>query len=97
MENDNRVYNLKIVSLQELGKLTGHISKSQRVVEIKNNEIVRDWPSARKAAKDLFVSYQTVMDYCNNKVKFPMFNLMWEDDYFDKVLEPFSWDHRKEK
>lgn len=97
MENDNRVYNLKIVSLQELEKLTGHISKSQRVVEIKNNEIVRDWPSARKAAKDLFVSYQTVMDYCNNKVKFPMFNLMWEDDYFDKVLEPFSWDHRKEK
>lgn len=97
MENDNRVYNLRIVSLQELGKLTGHISKSQRVVKIKNNEIVRDWPSARKAAKDLFVSYQTVMDYCNNKVKFPMFNLMWEDDYFDKVLEPFSWDHRKEK
>ena len=97
MENDNRVYNLKVVSLKELGELTGHISKSQRVVEVKDDEIIRDWPSARKAAKDLFVSYQTVMDYCNGKVQQPMFNLMWEEDYFDKVFEPFSWDHRKEK
>jgi hypothetical protein len=97
MENDNRVYNLKVVSLKELGKLTGHISKSQRVVEIKDNEIIRDWPSARKAAKDLYVSYQTVMDYCNGKVQQPMYNLMWEEDYFNKIFEPFSWDHRKEK
>lgn len=97
MENDNRVYNLKVVSLKELGKLTGHISKSQRVVEVKGDEIIRDWPSARKAAKDLYVSYQTVMDYCNGKVQQPMYNLMWEEDYFNKIFEPFSWDHRKEK
>lgn len=82
MEWDNYYRNLKVVSLKELGKLTGHIAKSQRVVEVKDDEIIRDWPSARKAAKDLYVSYQTVMDYCNKKVKNPMFNLMWEDKYF---------------
>ncbi len=95
LENDNYYGNLEILSLRELGKRTGHISKSQRVVEIKDNEIVRDWPSARKTAKDLFCSYQTVIDYCNNKVKKPMFNLMWEDDYFDMVLEPFVWEKRR--
>lgn len=96
-EDDNRVYNLEVINLHELGKRTGHISKSQRVVEVKDNEIVRDWPSARKAAKDLYISYQTVMDYCNKKVKKPMFNLMWEEDYFDLVFEPFSWDHKGRK
>jgi hypothetical protein len=80
--NDNYYDNLKIVSLAQLGKMTGHISKSQAVVEIKNGEISKMWKSARKCAKDLYVSYQTVMDYCNGKVKKPMFNLMWEDDYF---------------
>lgn len=97
IENDNCVNNLKIVSLQELGKLTGHISKSQRVIEVKGGEINRIWSSARKAAKDLFVSYQTVVDYCNRKVQQPMFNLRWEDDYFDEVFEPFSWESKKRK
>ncbi len=95
LKNDNHYKNLKIVSLKELGKLTSHISKSQRVVEVKNNEIIRDWPSARKAAKDLFISYQTVMNYCNKKVQKPMYNLMWEEDYFDLVFEPFSWEKKR--
>lgn len=96
-ESDNYYRNLEIVTLKELGKRTGHISKSQRVVEVKDDEIIRDWPSARKAAKDLYISYQTVMDYCNNKVKKPMFNLMWEDDYFDMVFEPFVWENKWRK
>lgn len=93
-ENDNRYQNLEVVSLEKLGKLTGHISRSQRVVEVKNNDIVRDWPSARKAAKDLYISYQTVMDYCNKKVQKPMYNLMWEEDYFNLIFEPFSWEKK---
>lgn len=97
IESDNYYRNLEVISLHELGKRTGHISKSQRVVEVKDDEIIRDWPSARKAAKDLFISYQTVIDYCNNKVKKPMFNLMWEEDYFDMVFEPFSWDKKRRK
>lgn len=97
MQHDNFYKNLRVISLQELGKLTGHISKSKRVVELKDNEIVREWSSARKCAKDLYVSYQTVMDYCNKKVQAPMFNLMWEDDYFDKELEPFNWENKNRK
>ncbi len=95
LDFDNFYQNLEVMSLQKLGRLTGHISKSQRVVEVKNNEIIRDWPSARKAAKDLFVSYQTVMDYCNKKVKKPMYNLMWEEEYFNLVFEPFSWEKKR--
>lgn len=92
-EWDNHYSNLKIVTLKELGKLTGYISKSKRVVEVKKGEIVRTWLSARKCAKDLYVSYQTIMDYCNGKVDKPMFNVMWEDDYFgDNKLEKFSWE-----
>lgn len=95
--SDNYYRNLEIVTLKELGKRTGHRSKSQRVVEVKGDEIIRAWPSARKAAKDLFISYQTVTDYCNNKVKKPMFNIMWEENYFDMVFEPFSWEQKRRK
>ena len=97
LDFDNYYKNLEIVSLEELGKRTGHISKSKRVVEVKDNEIIRDWRSARTAAKDLFVSYQTVMDYCNKKVQKPMYNLMWEDDYFNEVFDPFTWEHKKQE
>ena len=79
---DNFYRNLEILSPKELGEKTGYISKSKRVIEIKNNEIIRTWKSARQASKDLFISRQTISDYCNKKVKKPMFNLMWEDDYF---------------
>lgn len=96
-EFDNRSENLEILSLSELGKRTGFISRSQRVVEIKNDEIFRDWNSARKAAKDLYISYQTVMDYCNKKVKKPMYNLMWEEDYFEMIFEPFSFEKSRYK
>ena len=92
---DNHYRNLEILSPKELGKRTGHISKAKRVVEVKDNEIVRAWRSSRKAAEKLFISRQTVSDYCNKKVKKPMFNLMWEDDYFDDVLEKFSWEHKR--
>lgn len=97
LEFDNYYKNLEIVSLKELGKRTGHISKSQRVVEVKDNEIIRDWTSAREAAKDLFINRQSVCDYCNNKVKNPLYNLMWEDDFFDMVFEPFSWEGKRKK
>lgn len=92
---DNFYRNLEILSPKELGKRTGHIATSKRVVEVKNNEIIRTWRSSRKASKELFISRQTVSDYCNKKVKKPMFNLMWEDDYFEEVLEHFSWEHKR--
>ncbi len=96
-EFDNRCRNLEVISRTELGKKTGHISKSQRVVETKDGEIIRDWTSARKAAKDLYISHQTVMDYCNKKVKKPMYDLMWEEDYFEMIFEPFSFEKSRYK
>ena len=95
LEFDNFYRNLKIMSASEVGKRTGHIGRSRAVVEIKNNEIVRRWRSSREAEKTLFINHQTICDYCNNKVKKPMLNLMWEDDYFNKVLEKFSWEIKR--
>lgn len=82
---DNFYRNLEILSPKELGKKTGHIATSKRVVEVKNGEIVRSWRSTRKASKELFLCRQTISDYCNKKVKKPMVNLMWEDDYFEDL------------
>lgn len=82
---DNFYRNLEILTPKVLGKKVGHLSRSKRVVEIKNNEIIRSWRSSRKAGKELFISRQTIADYCNNKTKKKMYNLMWEDDYFKEL------------
>lgn len=97
LEFDNYYRNLIILSLEELGKRTGYLSRSKRVVEVKDNEIVRSWRSTRQASKELYICRQTVGDYCNNKVSRKMYNLMWEDDYFDKVLPPFKWERKKKE
>lgn len=85
LQFDNFYRNLEILTPKVLGKKVGHLSRSKRVVEIKNNEIIRSWRSSRKAEKELFISRQTISDYCNNKTKKKMYNLMWEDDYFEKL------------
>lgn len=92
---DNFYRNLKIVSGTKLGKMTGHISRSKRVVLVENNEITKTWRSTRVASKDLYICRQTISDYCNKKVQKPMFNLMWEDDYFDEIFEKFSWEKKR--
>lgn len=82
---DNYYRNLKILNAKDCGKITGYISKSKPVALIKNKEIIKRWRSARMAAKDLFISYQTVMNYCNKRTKRPMFNLVWEDEFFNEL------------
>lgn len=84
---DNYYRNLEIITRQQSGKRTGNMSNARRVVEVENGEIVRTWVSARQAGKKLFISYQTVADYCNGKIKKPMYNLKWEDDFFDKIYK----------
>lgn len=95
LDFDNYYRNLLIMNKKQCGKATGGISRSKRVVLLEGDEIKRMWKSSRKAAKDLYISRQTVSDYCNNRTKKKMFNLMWEDDYFDKVFEKFSWEQRR--
>lgn len=87
MEWDNYYRNLQIMGLKELGKRTGHISRSKRVVEVKDGEIIRDFRSIRECGRKLYMSYQTVLHYCNGLVKKPMYNLMFEDDYFDSCFK----------
>lgn len=54
------------------------------VIEIKDNKIVRQWNSINQAAKELYLTRQTIMNYCNNKTKKKQFNLMWKKDYILK-------------
>ncbi|WP_303219864.1 hypothetical protein [Enterococcus asini] len=74
----NGMNNLLLRSKSQHGKKTGAMSNSKEVELLDNQgEIVDSWPSARKAALDLYVSYQTVMDICNGKVKKPILNVRW--------------------
>lgn len=76
--NENGILNLRLRTKSQHGKRTGPTSRSKAVVLLDAEGLIIDsWSSARKAAKDLFVSYQTVMDVCNGKVKKPIINVRW--------------------
>lgn len=87
---DNFYRNLEILNRSELGKRVGHISKAKSVVLVKNGEIKGIYRSARATAKKLHINRQSVCDYCNRKVKNKMYNLMWEDDYFEEIEKEFK-------
>ena len=77
---DVYLQNLALRTKIEHGRLTGPRSRSKEVVQLDNDEKeVNSWRSARRAARDLYCSYQTVMDICNNKRKKPIFKLIWAD------------------
>lgn len=77
--SNNHIANLTLRTKSQHGKKTGSTSRSKEVVLLNDdNEIIDHWSSARKAALDLFVSYQTVMDICNGKTKRkPIVNVRW--------------------
>ena len=67
---DNHLYNIGFTDRSSLGKKTGHKSKSMAVFKIdKNGNEIEVYRSAREAGKKNFMSYQTVLDRCNHKVK----------------------------
>ena len=81
---DNYVNNIAYISREELGRMTGANSRRQPVAKIDSNgEIVEVYSSARKAAKENYMSYQTVIDRCNGKVKSAFapdgYAYAWED------------------
>lgn len=81
---DNWASNLGYIDRKKLGKMTGSQSKRKGVVKINSNgEMVDFYPSARQAAKKNFMSYQTIIDRCNRKVKSPFapdgHAYAWED------------------
>lgn len=70
--NDNWCGNIGFSSRQELGRKTGASSGRVPVVKVTpEGEIVAVYPSARAAARENHMSYQTVLDRCNGKVKQP--------------------------
>lgn len=70
---------LKVVDRSKCASITGSLASSRyerkNVGLYKDGVLVRSWPSCRKAAKDLFCSYQTVLDTCHGKVKKPLFDV----------------------
>lgn len=78
---DNRVDNLGFISRSELGRMTGPKSNKRKAVFKVNSagEEVDVYPSARAAAKDNHMSYQTVIDRCKGKTKNPF---KWYDYTF---------------
>lgn len=83
-QSENHLNNIGYISRKELGKLTGSSSNRQAVAKIDNTgEIVAFYSSARACARENFMSYQTVIDRCNGKVKSAFapdgFAYAWED------------------
>lgn len=69
----NALHNLGYMTPAELGRKTGHQSRRKAVVKTcPAGTPVEIYRSARQAAKENFMSYQTIIDRCNGKVKGPI-------------------------
>lgn len=69
---ENRATNIGFITSCELGKKTGASSRRQPVEKVsESGEVVAIYGSAREAARQNHMSYQTVLDRCNKKVKKP--------------------------
>lgn len=79
IKSDNRLINLKVITKEECGKVTGQRSRRKPVELLDDDGVVIDsWKSARAASLALHMSHQSVTNICNKKVKNPMMNLRWE-------------------
>lgn len=69
---DDYAGNLTICTKEELGKMTGHKSKSKEVVQIdlSTGEIINEFRSAREAGRKCNYSYQAILDRCHEKYPF---------------------------
>lgn len=67
---DNCLHNIGYISRAELGRRTGAMSRRQPVAKMDTaGETVEVYPSARAAARENHMSYQTVIDRCNGKCR----------------------------
>jgi hypothetical protein len=89
-KSDNSVVNLTYITQKELGRKTGSESKRRSVVKINQaGEEVEIYKSAREAGRENYMSYQTIIDRCNGKVKSTYapdgFKYVWEDGRRGKI------------
>ena len=76
--SDNRLSNIEIITRSEAGKRTGWQSHRKGIVMLDKDGIIsKVFKGTRDAADKLFISRQTVSDYCNGKVEKPMYKLYW--------------------
>jgi len=71
MESDWSIYNLKPISQSDLGKLRNRSNNARSVEKVvpETMKSVMIYKSAREAARNNYLSYQTVLDACNKKNK----------------------------
>ena len=74
---DCSVENLVVLPKYVWAKDTYAMIGAKTVGLFENGKLVRKWGSARKCAKDLFCSYQTIIDACNNKWESKLFDVRW--------------------
>lgn len=85
LTKDNILTNLVPATKKEIGLKHGARSKRKPVVQIDAaGEVTNFYYSAREAARENFMSYQTIIDRCNGKVKKGPapdgFEYAWEDE-----------------
>ena len=86
--SDNRLSNLEITTRSEAGKRTGWQSNRKAIVMLDKNGIIKEvFKGTRDAADKLFISRQTVSDYCNGKVKKPVYELYWADELEEEEMK----------
>lgn len=82
---DNELSNLEILTRTEAGKRTGWQSHRKGIVMLDNEGVIsKIFKGTRDAADKLFISRQTVSDYCNGKVEKPMYKLYWADKLIEE-------------
>lgn len=85
--SDNRLSNLEIITRLEAGKRTGWQSRRQAIVMLDTEGVIKEvYKGTRDAANKLYISRQTVSDYCNGKVKRPIYRLYWADELIGKEM-----------
>lgn len=83
--SDNKLSNLEILTRSEAGKRTGWQSRRKGIVMLDNEGVIsKVFKGTRDAADKLFISRQTVSDYCNKRVKNPMYKLYWADEFIEE-------------
>ena len=61
--------NLLVYNKRELGEKTGHMSRARDIKIMFPDGEIKHYRSIRQAAKDLYVSYQTLADYIKGSTK----------------------------
>lgn len=74
---DLDIHHLKAIPKSEFAAIAGSCNSVNQMVEVRDleNNYIGTFRSYRKAATILHISYQTVMEYANGKVKKPMYQI----------------------